>query len=317
MKEDTAEELSELKQKLSKENVWRTELGKQNIRYEEIARQVRVIAATQEKLLEQIRLIEERRLKSILFCPLFRRKKTLLEKKEQADRAKEQLEEARKQQKEAEANVRFYENEIFKIKGYKKRYKQLEQEKVTFFRENFGQQNTEFHKLEEEVKFAADYVKELREAVNAGEAAYEVSGYIIAQLDQAEQCGRIDLYGGGLKAEIDKYAYLHAAQRRMEDLQVQIKHFKEELIDVKLSEDLEIGISGFMKFADLFFDGILVDRSVLKRIGSAANRIMEFRRKMEVVMDGLKAKLAVAEQNYKEKEEELMEFIHKKTESLS
>ena len=36
-----------------------------------------------------------------------------------------------------------HENEIFKIKGYKKRYKQLEQEKVTFFRENFGQQNTE------------------------------------------------------------------------------------------------------------------------------------------------------------------------------
>ena len=34
-------------------------------------------------------------------------------------------------------------------------------------------------------------------------------------------------------------------------------------------------------------------------------------------MDGLKAKLAVAEQDYKEKEEELMEFIHKKTESLS
>ena len=66
-------ELSELKQKLSKENVWKTELGKQNIRYEEIARQARIIAAEHEKLSEQIRLIEERRLKSILYCPLFRR----------------------------------------------------------------------------------------------------------------------------------------------------------------------------------------------------------------------------------------------------
>ncbi len=302
-------ELSELKQKLSKENVWKTELGKQNIRYEEIARQARIIAAEHEKLSEQIRLIEERRLKSILYCPLFRRKKTLSEKKEQAKKAEEQLEQVRKQQKEAEANVRFYENEILKIKGYQRRYKQLEQEKITFFEQNFEGDSTEFDRLKEEVKLAADYVKELREAVNAGNAAYEVAGYIVTQLDRAEQCGRIDFYGGGWKAEMDKYSYLHAAERRVEDLQVQIKHFKEELIDVSLPEDLEVGISGFMKFADLFFDGIFSNRAVLKRIESAAYKIMEFRRKMEPVMDALKAKLAVAEQDYKEKEEKLMEFV--------
>ena len=64
-----------------------------------------------------------------------------------------------------------------------------------------------------------------------------------------------------------------------------------------------------MKFADLFFYGIFSNRAVLKRIESAAYKIMEFRRKMEPVMDALTENLAVAEQDYKEMEEKLMDFV--------
>lgn|GEM_PF-4776720 len=299
------EEVLRIRRELEDKSQIIKKLGEWNTRYAETAAQARVLDAECQHLEEEIQELEEYGLKSLVYRLLFRRKRTLRRMYAEKLQLGEAFEEARRQQKKDEEKVRFYENELFRLEGLKRRLKQLESEKIADYKSKAVEEDVDFFHLEKEVADQKEKIAQLKKVLQSGRAAYELAGEIVSNLESAEQIGRQDMYSSSFLVTYDKHQYLKAAQRRLDDLRTRIQSFKGELADVSLPEEFEIKMGGFWKFADYFLDGLYVDYQAMRKIRKAAIPVMQFRRKMEGVLEGMEARLAVMEKEYGKKEEML------------
>jgi hypothetical protein len=121
---------------------------------------------------------------------------------------------------------------------------------------------------------AAGQLRELDEAIAAGENAMGQIEYISGCLGSAENWGTWDLFGGGLISDMAKHSHLDEAQSGAELLQVLLSRFKTELADVRIDARLgAVNVDGFLRFADYFFDGLIADWSVLNRIRDSQDSV--------------------------------------------
>ena len=106
--------------------------------------------------------------------------------------------------------------------------------------------------------------KEVEEALYAGRHALSTVEAVLDSLDRAEGWAKWDTFGGGgLITDMTKHEHLQTAQQKIRDLQWELKSFKTELADVKISADIKVTVDDFLKFADYFFDGLFADWAVL------------------------------------------------------
>lgn len=132
-------------------------------------------------------------------------------------------------------------------------------------------------------------LKELDEAISAGNAAIEQADQVMKRLDSAEGWGTWDMLGGGMLADMAKHSHLDEAQLAAEELQVLLSRFHTELADVAVNTSFgSVNVEGFLRFADFFFDGLLADWSVQSRIHDSQQSVQQVRQQ---VTDAL-AKLA-------------------------
>lgn len=301
--EGEAEEVLRIRRELEGEGQMITELGKWNARYAETAAQARALDAECQRLEEEIQDLEEYGLKSLAYRLLFKRKKTLRRMRAEKAELMEAFAEARKQQKKDEEKVHYYENELFRLEGLKRRLERMESEKIADYKREAMEEDVDFLQLEKEVVKQKENITQLKKALQAGRSAYELAGEIVSNLESAEQIGRQDMYSGSFFVTYDKHQYLKAAQQRLEDLRTKIQGFKGELADASLPEEFEITMGGFWKFADYFMDGLYSDYKALGKIRKAAIPVMQFRRKMEGILEGMERRLAVMEKVCGKKEE--------------
>ena len=121
---------------------------------------------------------------------------------------------------------------------------------------------------------AAGQLKELDEAIRAGEAAMRQIETIEGSLDSAEGWGTLDLFGGGLISDLAKHSHLDEAQNAAEHLQVLLSRFRTELADVSVDPEMgSVSVDGFLRFADYFFDGLIADWSVLSHIHDSQDSV--------------------------------------------
>lgn len=98
--------------------------------------------------------------------------------------------------------------------------------------------------------------------------------------------------GGGLISDLAKHSHLDDAQAKVERLQGQLRRFRSELSDVQIRCDLQLNVDSFLRFADVFFDGLLSSWAVLDRIGSAREQVLRTQSQIENVLSRLKVPLA-------------------------
>lgn len=116
--------------------------------------------------------------------------------------------------------------------------------------------------------------RELREAMTAGNRALNTTRDVQKELDSAESWGTWDMLGGGgLITQMAKHDHLDSAQTMVHRLQNQLRKFKTELADVEIHAELNVQIDGFLRFADWFFDGLIVDWTVQDKIEQAQNQV--------------------------------------------
>ena len=109
-------------------------------------------------------------------------------------------------------------------------------------------------------------IKELTEAIWAGKDALRTTHQVLETLDSAKGWSTWDIVGGGLLVDIAKHRELDHAQEQVEQLQIDLRRFKTELVDVEITAELQVSVDGFLKFADFFFDGLFADWAVLDHI---------------------------------------------------
>ena len=111
--------------------------------------------------------------------------------------------------------------------------------------------------------------REIEEAAAAGEKALYSLENAREKLQGAKNWGIFDMLGGGFFTDMVKHSKMSDATAYMEDAKSQLLVFQRELRDVQVPLDLRMDISSFLNFADFFFDGIVADYLVQKKINDA------------------------------------------------
>ena len=115
--------------------------------------------------------------------------------------------------------------------------------------------------------------REIEEAAAAGEKALYSLENAREKLQGAKNWGIFDMLGGGFFTDMVKHSKLSDATAYMEDAKNQLLVFQRELRDVQVPLDLRMDISSFLNFADFFFDGIVADYLVQKKINDAREQV--------------------------------------------
>ena len=112
--------------------------------------------------------------------------------------------------------------------------------------------------------------REIREARQAGIRAHNSLRQARKRLDSARGWGIYDMLGGGMISSLIKHSKISDAREDVERARKDLEAFSRELRDVDLPE---VNIDGFLTFADFFFDGLLADLLVQKKINDARAQI--------------------------------------------
>lgn len=196
--------------------------------------------------------------------------------------------------------------ELDELAGVDEEYNKLMSEKERLILQQNDKNTTLLINLTEEATDLREDVKELQEAIYAGEAVLAEADNAIEQLSSARSWGAWDMMGGGLISTAIKHSRIDAAQETMVGLQQLLQTFYKELKDVDLQEsNINIDIGSFLGFADYFLDGFFVDWMVQSRIVDSLNQTYDLKSRIESIVsrlqDSLKEKLSIIKSKEAEK----------------
>lgn len=173
-----------------------------------------------------------------------------------------------------------------------RKYVELKAEKKEAIKKSGSHEAEHILEIEEEILILENRLKEIREAYVVGSEALRIADEIINSLKKAKGLGTWDTFGGGgLITDIAKRSNLNTAERLVGDLQRKLRKYKTELADVTIEANVEVSHGEFLNFADMFFDGLLVDWTVLNRITNSVNQAEATRGKivsMQYRLDNMK-----------------------------
>ena len=158
------------------------------------------------------------------------------------------------------------------LEGCEKQYQQALSEKLKSIQATDSAAARQLAESEARMAKLQSQKKELTEAVWAGEDALRTTNQVLETLDSAKGWSTWDIVGGGLLVDIAKHRELDHAQEQVEQLQIDLRRFKTELVD------------GFLKFADFFFDGLFADWAVLDHIMQAQEQVENTKQQIEQVL---------------------------------
>lgn len=139
-------------------------------------------------------------------------------------------------------------------------------------------------------------VKELGEALRAGERVQATLEDASDSLEKAENWGNWDLWGGGgLISTHLKHGHVDEAKSAVGRVNQQMRNFQDELSDLDRSVSITIDISGLLKFGDYWFDGLITDWIVQKRIKQAQEQTLTAMQAIRGAVGKLQAEHKAAE----------------------
>ncbi|MEM6690211.1 MAG: hypothetical protein AAF664_12330 [Planctomycetota bacterium] len=123
--------------------------------------------------------------------------------------------------------------------------------------------------MAEQLSDLASQKKELHEAIRAGELARSALDEVLSKLSSSANWGAVDMMGGGLMTTMIKHSKMDAAKEQARLAQQYLRQFKQELAEADKRLQLSLNVDGFTKFADYFFDGLIMDWIVQSKIANA------------------------------------------------
>jgi uncharacterized phage infection (PIP) family protein YhgE len=155
-------------------------------------------------------------------------------------------------------------------------YEALLKEKEALVARSPGNGAAQLLRLGEQQQEARWQLQQLEEARTAGHNADAALRQVADSLQSAQNWGTWDLLGGGMIATAVKHSRIDDARSQAHYAQQALAAFQRELKDVAMMISVgEIGIDGFTRFADYFFDGLIMDWVVQSRINDSLNGVRQ------------------------------------------
>lgn len=187
--------------------------------------------------------------------------------------AQAKLESAENELQEIRNTISKHEAELQALSGCDEQYAALLREKRSAIKESANPQAAEILRIEEEIAAAEYRLKEINEALDAGDDANECAKDVLCELNSAGEWGAYDVVGGGLVAGIAKHSHLDNAQKKLWYMRENIEQFRTEISDVEIHADLLVSVDSFSQFADIVFDDIFSDFYMLDQIKNSISQV--------------------------------------------
>ena len=132
-----------------------------------------------------------------------------------------------------------------------------------------------------------DRAAEIRESIDAADAALKHLGNAADMLDDAGRWGIVDMLGGGLITTLLKHRKISDAQDEIDEAKRALRIFVKELDDVDEATGLNVELGSGLQFADIFFDGVLADWIAQNKIDRAKQQVADAMRQVYAVRSQL------------------------------
>ena len=126
-----------------------------------------------------------------------------------------------------------------------------------------------------------EQLKEINEAVLAGQNALEALNEAEKNLSTARTAGIWDMLGGGLISGMLKHSKMDKAQECVDRAQQALQRFQRELSDVNMIFDYGVKFDGVTKAIDLLFDNFFVDAMIQSKIKEAQENISKTKQQVQ------------------------------------
>jgi hypothetical protein len=215
-------------------------------------------------------------------------------REQQLEKERQELLSAQLLYQQTKHQVEFLEQEqnnllqqLDKLQNVDSDYGLLLSEKERFLQQSNQTIASELLEFSEQIANLNSEVKEINEAIIAGNNVILVLEQVIESLESAENWGTWDMLGGGLIITAIKHARIDDARSGIDDVQIKMSQFTRELADVQKSIELKINIGELSSFADYFFDSLIVDWIVQEKIVDSLEKSKQAKRTISQVVKEL------------------------------
>ncbi|RDW20902.1 hypothetical protein [Oceanobacillus chungangensis] len=270
------------------------------------------ISALEKQLTAEMK--DVKKLERVGFTNLFQtffgsKEEKLTKEKQEVIAVQLQLKEAENTKAEIFHSVTELERKIENLAHIEMEYERLLVRKEEFIKNS---NSASANKLFELTELAGDIqlmLTELNEAITAGNIANGNLENAVKSLESASGWGTFDLFGGGAIASMVKHSHIDEAANSIHNAQSSMRRFQKELLDVDEAANIDIDISGLLKFADFFFDDIISDWMVQGRIEDSLKQARNQLAKVGRIIHKLEAEVLELERELTSIEIERKELI--------
>jgi vacuolar-type H+-ATPase subunit I/STV1 len=167
-------------------------------------------------------------------------------------------------------------------------YKIIIQEKERLIYDTESPMSQTLFEIVEQKAEARVYLKEIKEAITAGDSVLKSLYDAQDSLSSAGNWGTFDMLGGGLIASAVKHSRINDSKGFIHDAQSKMRRFQKELKDIEMRIKVQFETGGMLKFADFFFDGLIVDWVVQGRIRDSEAQTKQQTKRISSIMGKLR-----------------------------
>ncbi len=208
-----------------------------------------------------------------------------------------------------EREIENYKVQIASIGELDKKYENLIEKKESFISQGDSAESKEVLELAETISDTKSDLKEIREAIAAGQKALHGMDKVIDSLRSAKNWGTYDMLGGGFISTAIKHSRIDDAKEAAYQVQQQLRCFQKELADIGTNTEIKIDIGSFSKFADYFFDGLIFDWAVQSKINRSLENVLDVSKRINRVVLHLQNNYREMEAKYNILEQEKRNLI--------
>ncbi len=298
------ERLIEIKIELRKKRKWEKQL---DLYKAELMNMKEKIYNLKEQLSEEQADVDQLKgigVTNLLYTILGTKERRIEEEKKEVAAVQLKLKEATEARDEINESIIELQKHLLAVKGLEREYENILATKEEYIKGSKSPNSQKLNQLTEKEGDTKAYLTELNEAIQAGRAVTQTLSLAVVSLEKANGWGTLDMLGGGMISSLAKHSHIDDASSYIHQAQSKMRSFQKELLDVNEEAHLEVDLSSMLKFADFFFDGLIVDWMVQGRINDALERTNTQRNQISSILNELKNK---ADQQEKELEHVLNE----------
>ena len=285
-------------QDLAEKRLWKIKLEKDLISDEEkLAQQQELFESLEETLRQEKQDVEQLEKLSLkaLFATVLGSKEEQIQKERQEVLVAEMQYHAAKRMLNALVTDRDHlKEQLSQLQHIEADYQNLLKQKEQMILSQGDKNATEILEMGNRLAQTRTEIREIEEAIQAGEAVRDGLDEVLTSLNSAGNWGTWDMLGGGLISTVIKHDHMDTARDASDRVRAQLVTFQRELADLSLFEDLAIEIEPLERFADLWLDSLLFDWMVQSKIIRSREHAQSAFHQVEKVLQTLETRLVVA-----------------------